>query len=40
MDEITLFDVKPAMGFALPSARVTPAPGIKKKMRDFVPVKK
>src|ERR1700688_403185 len=26
----TLFDVKPAVGFTLPSAGVTPAPGIKK----------
>ena len=29
--------VKPAVGFTLPSAGVTPAPGI--KMRDFVPVR-
>jgi hypothetical protein len=31
--------VKPAVGFTLPSAGVTPAPGIKRKMRDFVPVR-
>ena len=31
--------VKPAMGFTLPSAGVTPAPSDKIKMRDFVPVK-
>ena len=35
----TKLNVKPAVGFMLPSAGVTPAPGIKKdKMRDFVPV--
>src|ERR1700678_950487 len=28
------------MGFKLPSAGVTPAPSDKKKMRDFVPVRK
>jgi hypothetical protein len=33
--------VKPAVGFTLPSAGVTPAPGIQKiKMRDFDPVRK
>jgi hypothetical protein len=32
--------VKPAVGFTLPSAGVTPAPGIKTKMRDFVPVRR
>jgi hypothetical protein len=31
--------VKPAVGFTLPSAGVTPAPNVKRKMRDFVPVK-
>jgi hypothetical protein len=32
--------VKPAVGFTLPSAGVTPAPGIQKeKMRDFVPAR-
>src|SRR5208282_5037562 len=31
--------VKPAVGFTLPSAGVTPAPGTKIKMRDFVPVR-
>jgi hypothetical protein len=32
--------VKPAVGFTLPSAGLSPAPGIKRKMRDFVPVRK
>jgi hypothetical protein len=33
--------VKPAVGFTLPWAGVTPAPTIeKRKMRDFVPVRK
>ena len=37
--EITLLNVKPAVGFTLPSAGVTPAPSDKRKMRDFVPVR-
>jgi hypothetical protein len=32
--------VKPAVGFTLPSAGVTPAPSEKEKMRDFVPVRR
>ena len=36
---ITLFNVKPAVGFTLPWAGVTPAPSVKMKMRDFVPVR-
>src|SRR5208337_5550254 len=31
-------DVKPAVGFTLPWAGVTPAPSDKTKMRDFVPL--
>ena len=31
--------MKPAVGFKLPSAGVTPAPSEKRKMRDFVPVR-
>jgi DNA-binding PadR family transcriptional regulator len=39
--KITLLDVKPAVGFTLPSAGVTPAPSVKRKrMRDVVPVRK
>jgi DNA-binding PadR family transcriptional regulator len=39
--KVTLLNAKPAVGFALPSAGVTPAPGIRKKrMRDVVPVRK
>jgi hypothetical protein len=30
--EITLFNVKPAVGFTLPSAGVTPAPSTNRKM--------
>ena len=30
--EITLFNVKPAVGFTLPSAGVTPAPGVNRKV--------
>src|ERR1700722_17298226 len=35
----TLFNVKPAVGFPLPSAGLSPAPGEKTKMRDVVPVR-
>ena len=42
--EITFLNVKPAVGFTLPSAStpsrgLSPAPSDKKKMRDFVPVR-
>jgi hypothetical protein len=33
-------NVKPAVGFTLPSAGLSPAPSVKRKMRDFVPVRK
>jgi hypothetical protein len=32
--------VKPAVGFTLPSAGLSPAPSERKKMRDFVPAGK
>jgi DNA-binding PadR family transcriptional regulator len=39
--KVTLLNAKPAVGFALPSAGVTPAPGIRKKrIRDVVPARK
>ena len=38
--EITLLNVKPAVGFTLPSAGVTPAPLYKTKMRGSVPVRR
>jgi hypothetical protein len=38
--EITFLNVKPAVGFALPSAGLSPAPSIQKeKMRGFAPVR-
>jgi hypothetical protein len=38
--EITLLDEEPAVGSSPPWARVTPAPSVKTKMRDFVPVRR
>jgi DNA-binding PadR family transcriptional regulator len=38
--KVTSFNVEPAVGSTPPSAGVTPAPGTRKKMRDFVPVRK
>jgi hypothetical protein len=39
-EKYTLFNVKPAVGFTLPSAGVTPAPSEgKRKMRGFAPVR-
>jgi DNA-binding PadR family transcriptional regulator len=44
-EKATLLNVKPAVGFTLPSAStpsrgLSPAPRVKKKMRDVVPVRK
>jgi hypothetical protein len=33
--KITLFNVKPAVGFTHPGAGVTPAPNVEKKVREF-----
>ncbi len=38
--KVTSFNVEPAVGSTPPSAGVTPAPGTKKRMRDFVPVRR
>jgi DNA-binding PadR family transcriptional regulator len=39
--KVTKLNVKPAVGFTLPSAGLSPAPRVKKrKMRDVVPVRK